>query len=1172
MPRQNPIEQNVRQQVAFGMNPVGAQVVARPVSQLVTPAYGDALRLTQALASVEPALQQMGEKFLKKQEEQNNFALQMQALDDGAAGKDSAMPDNPVYQSQFLRARTQRELSNYDSKIAKWREENKYNPSANFDEALAGFNKELESVTAKYTGFAGMAAAGAADAASKARTAYNQSQSILQNQQGVVDGLKGVEAQSSNVDYLRGMQHSEAIKAASSGSAEMVNDAMLNSSNPEYDLKGSMMKIREKYLAGLGQISPEAEAVVLTELYKTEQKLIHERGVMQQKQLIQDTVDGHKQGALAILRDPSKNIEEAVSSIELYGDGHNGMVSTAQQRANVLGAVETLAGEDPARALAALDTKNRNGIRLSDTKEGADLKHKISAALEAKARADAKKALDVQKYETNSFYEEKLKTDPAFILQNSESIAAYVAADMLSPEQGVSFKKRALDAHMENLDRQHKRGLINGPMAYHYRTQDEATKKIWIDDENKAAEDMNVSLVPLYSAYNTESDPAKKLAIRNQIQSTVESFTAPRLIDAAAGRGMSPVINEMLKSGRLNPLTEDQSGLSIGMLIASAVFDSVKGKNNPDVMETIDKDTRVFYQSLDAYKKSHGNDMLEALKTLRSDTQNKLLTPAQNALEKGAKYNEKDILAALRPWGTKNSLEAVPVGMVEEVRKIASDIHDTNPSLPADVVMAQAAGVVADSYVLVGKRGYRVPEGAKPEEKKYYQMYYEQKADQYASENKTLDGVTFDSRTNSVVYSYTDESGMKGVDVVARQRFQNEISTATFIDPVHKAQKLKELGTFYRNATEISKLIGLNGFEAPKNLDANALDKFNEDSLQLKTALDAYKEKIKKLPLNERVVELRALNKVIYPEGTIGDLASPMTSYVEGAVAMPIERAFKWLEGPIGWAGQHLMPTSPAKKFGEMVMELTKSVAYETDAQISKNAAASNKPVDPTGFGSVEQSVASGKRGSNIASAQSAKENAALLEASLNNPKTHTPQLAFTGAIEGFRPLPYNDKGGFAIGFGYNITNNKHRAKEDFKAIGRPAAEVDMILNGQPVPPLSRKEAEDLAGIYFRDLKGELISTIGQSKWESLSSNQQIVLTDMAYNFGVPNAKKTAAFNKMVSGNSEGFLYEFSNLASRQTSSVDKNNFRNRLGAYSSMLAAPDAAMGIKRHLGAHQQ
>ncbi len=1166
MPRQNPIEQNVRQQVALGLNPVGARVVANPVSQMVTPAYSDAFRLTQALASVEPALQKMGESFLKKQEEQNNFALQMQALDDGAAGKDSAMPDNAIYQSSYLRGRTSKMTNDFDSEVAALRETVRLNPETDFEAGLKEITKKYQDSAMQYSGLSGMVGNGMSASAKAARSEVTKEVSQYQQTKGAADVLMGVAPQSNNPYYLKGIELGTVTSEGEKIKAKMSEFFLQNAENPEVNMQEGLQSIMKEGTNGLETASPAALMAMVPAVRGHMMQLMHAHSKLQQDLLQKQAIDSNEQGHLALARSTTSTPEEALGSMETYNEGYGPIIPKSQQRLNILKSLQTLGDENAPRAMAILNAQTKDGIRLRDTKEGADLYNKIAAAHEKAVKEANKPAIDQAKFDLKTRLDAALKMDPQKLLDNKEQIRAHIGSGLLGAEEGSQYIKQAIDAVMENEKLAVQKALINGPQAGFYRMSNPETAALWQKEERAAYENYMATQLDVTSKLNTEQDPS----VRKQLQTTLvensQKFVETRLRDGMIGRGLSPMINEMLKAGVINP-ADANGNATPEMVLAMDIYKTAMVKNSPELMNQLDKEAMVTiaanYQT--AALRFNG-DLDAAMRHMRAEEIKKSKDPtglSRKAMPIGAKEME----SMATPWAKKYGIKYMPDGLHDEVSKLAGRMSVQNPHLDENIVKSEAFKAVLNSYVQVGDRAMRVPDGTTEAQKPHYISYFNQLSSRFEAAGKTLTGVVFDSATNKVDLIGLDKDTQLPLrETVSREELNKDMDKLTFINEAQKIEVMQAIRHDVDAMNRVSKIIepGSPKYDHPADASVAGFEKLQKHRDRFNTAVNGYLNKVANEPdLNRRTQLLMELNIAM-----TGDPNS-LSAWSKAHIGMPLE---KYAKIGAAWLADYGI-AHPAMALYALVEKTKKEYLYEKNTLDAQSVVDGTKAANPTGFGSVEETVAAGKKSSSIVQLTSMKNNAAQLQGELKNPDQHSLQLAFTGLIEGFSGTPYKDAGGLAAGFGYNMTFNQHRVQKDLKTIGRSDDEIKRLIAGdKSVPPLTRDEGKKLFGLYVNDLTNELVGRVGASAWKSLTKPQQIVAVDMVFNFGVPNAMKTRALNSLIQGDSDAFLKHYKEMAAKQQGAEHVNNFKNRLGYYASMLGAPDAITGITRHLGAVQR
>lgn len=1174
MPRQSIYEQNVRQNGGLNLNPVFTQVVAHPVSQMVTPAYGNAMRLAEALSGIEPTLQKMGERILKKQEEDNNFALQTQAMDDGAAGKESSMPDNQVYQRSYLQARTGKLVSDYSAEFSAWREANRLNPDADYNGFISELDKKYSQQRMQYTGLSGMSQPGISTANAAGLLAHNASQAKANEEKGAADATLGIKAQSSSPDYLRAHELSAAVSAESRINEKMSKLFLDNSNNPQFDMNAGFDEIIQGETQGLGDVSPRAQAHLSAASHMMKTKLMHEMAVIQKSQLQKETNDGHEQGSLALVRDATKSVADRVYAMDMYDEGTGNTLSVAQKRLNRLKAIEAFGNENAPQAMGVLNEKNKDGIRLVDTVEGANLYSKISAEHERKMAALAKKNIDAEKFDVKVHYDNMLLTDPTGLLKDAPKIRGFVNTGHLSAEEGSTLISKAVSKTMDDEKLAIQKAQIEGPQAYFYRFSNPETAAVWQKSERAAYEDTQVKLQPELLKLSNEKDPAARQAIQTKVNASVTSFIEPRLRDGMLGRGLSPMVNELFKAGPANPMDSDGNA-SVSLQVSKTIYDTAVAKGSPELLKLMDKETMVYFGALNEQSQRFNGDLNATVKYLNEEALKKEKNPQDYAgKSSSAAPSSHDIETALVPWANKYGIKNMPDGMAGEIQKVVAKVSKMNQHLDKDVVLAEAVKTVAGGYVQVGERAMKVPEGVTTENQKFYQQFYGILSQRYDSKDMTMSGLAFDDSRKAVDIVFIDnKTGLKGVETIKREDFDNEVDKFTFINQEKTAETLRSMQNDAKTMNDVMAMIapGSEKFDDPTEISITSWEKRFKDKQRFDVAVKGWKEKVERLPLDERIRMLEQLNIAVDGE------PNAISAWFEGRISMPLKRLVnQFAESKLFGVTSGIAKKSHFSSLfhlSDLAEQTKKEYLFKKNTIESTEKVASGKPLDTAGYGSIEESVASDKKRSTISSRKDASENATHLQGTLMNAPQHSRQLAFTGSIEGFKGIPYKDAGGVAIGYGYNVTNNAHRAVKDLKAIGRSDADIAKIMAGDTtVTPLTREEGQRLFNVQTAAINDELVGRIGVKAFNALDAQQKTVLQDVVYNMGVPNAMKTRAVNSLVQGDTEGFLRNYAEMAKNQKGQEHVNNFRNRLGAYASMLKAPDVGAGLTRHLNALKQ
>jgi lysozyme len=113
---------------------------------------------------------------------------------------------------------------------------------------------------------------------------------------------------------------------------------------------------------------------------------------------------------------------------------------------------------------------------------------------------------------------------------------------------------------------------------------------------------------------------------------------------------------------------------------------------------------------------------------------------------------------------------------------------------------------------------------------------------------------------------------------------------------------------------------------------------------------------------------------------------------------------------------------------------------------------------------------------------------------------------------EGFRSKVYKDSIGLAtIGYGFNLADKSNRAVLK-KHLGNKY-DFDKLRRGWQ--SISRVDAETLLRGIVNDMVKKLRNQVFPHSWNKFNSETQNVLTNMAYQLGIPRLKK---FKKMIKG------------------------------------------------------
>lgn len=100
-----------------------------------------------------------------------------------------------------------------------------------------------------------------------------------------------------------------------------------------------------------------------------------------------------------------------------------------------------------------------------------------------------------------------------------------------------------------------------------------------------------------------------------------------------------------------------------------------------------------------------------------------------------------------------------------------------------------------------------------------------------------------------------------------------------------------------------------------------------------------------------------------------------------------------------------------------------------------------------------------------------------------------------TKEFEGFRSEIYLIAGVKHIGYGFNLEDPK------IKSI----IPQDIRMGQRPI---TKKEADRIFDLIYKDAAKDAIEYIGSDKFDRLAQPQKEILTDMAYNIGLPRLKK----------------------------------------------------------------